>query len=253
MTVTRENLGGLLDQVCHDEPPVHDGVEAVFRRAEAIRRRRLRTVIGAGISAVVLVAALGYVLTTAIVPAPANRRAAAPAATPAPRADPALLAVRAAVDDRLRVVPREPVRGEGWRQYTVLDLRSGRPGGLIEISVYAAPGRLCFPVLADEDACARPERFGDDVEYVRYTDDRDVDWQVHQVIARRLTDGRVVAVTATGERGTGDATAGRPPLTASQTAALASNPGLMAAFGADERCNGPDPACPVLAVPVPVD
>ena len=63
----------------------------------------------------------------------------------------------------------------------------------------------------------------------------------------------MVAVTATGERGTGDAMAGRPPLTASQTASLASNPGLMAAFGADERCNGPDPACPVLTVPVPVD
>jgi hypothetical protein len=253
MKVTRENLGGLLDQVFHDEPPVHDGVEAVFRRAEAIRRRRLRTVIGAGISAVVLVAAVGFALTAAIVPAPAKRSTATPAVTPARHADPALLAVRAAVGDSLRVVPREPARGRGWRQYTVLHRESGRPRGLVEISVYAAPARLCFPVLADQDACARPERSGDDVEYVRYTDDRDVDWQVHQVIARWRPDGRVVAVMATGERGTGDARAGRPPLTASQTARLAANPGLMAAFGAGERCSGRDPACPLLKVPVPVD
>ncbi|HET6531556.1 MAG TPA: hypothetical protein VFH03_13245 [Actinoplanes sp.] len=252
MTITRDDLGELLDRICHDEPPVHDGVEAVFRRAEAIRRRRMWTVVAAGVSAVVLVAAVGYVLATAVVPAPAQRSAAAPAAAPAPRADPALLAVRAAVDDRLRVVPREPSRGAGWRQYTVLDRASGRPHGLVEISVYAAPARFCFPVLADAGACARPERSGD-AEYVRYSDDRDVDWQVHQVIARWRPDGRVVAVLATGERGTGDRTAGRPPLTASQAAALAANPGLRAAFGADERCNGPDPACPLLKVPVRAD
>ncbi|HEU4346503.1 MAG TPA: hypothetical protein VFR35_01820, partial [Actinoplanes sp.] len=242
----------LLEQVFHDEPPAEGGIEAVFRRAEAIRRRRLRTVIAAGISAVILVAAVGYALATAIVPGPARSGAAAPAAAPARHADPALLAVRTAVEGDLRVVPREPVRGDGWRQYTVLDRDSGRPRGLIEVSVYAAPDGLCFPVLADRAACARPEPAGDGVVYVRYAQDRDVDWQVTQAIARRLSDGRVVAVMATGRRGTGDAKAGRPPLTASRAATLASSPGLMAAFGDDERCNGPDPACPLLKVPVPV-
>ena len=158
-----------------------------------------------------------------------------------------------AADNNYRVVPREPSRGEGWRQYTVLGRDSGRPRGLIEVSAYAAADGLCFPVLADPDACARPEHRGDDVEYVRYADDRDVDWQVNQTIARRLSDGRVIAVMATGERGTGDARAGRPPLTGLQTATAAADARLIAAFGADERCNGPDPACPLLNVRVPVD
>ncbi len=255
--MTADTLGDLLDQVLHDEPPIRDGIAAVYRRADAIRRRRLRTVIVAGVSAVLLVAALGYGLTTAIVPGPAERAAAgaavpAPDLTPARPVDPVLAVVRTAVADGLRVVPREPVRGEGWRQYTVLSRQSGRPRGLIEISVYAAPDGLCFPVLADANACARTERAGDDVEYLRYADDRDVDWQVNQAIARRLSDGRVVAVLATGERGTGEARAGRPPLTGPQAATLASDARLMAAFGAEEKCNGPDPACPLLKVPVPV-
>jgi len=118
--------------------------------------------------------------------------------------------------------------------------------------VYAAPDGLCFPVLADPEACARPDRAGDDVEYVRYADDSDVDWQVHEAIARRRSDGRVVAVMATGERGTGDAVAGRPPLSPAQTAALAADPALMAAFHAEESCNGTDPACPVLKVAVTI-
>jgi hypothetical protein len=251
MTATREHhLGDLLEQALRTEPPVSDGVAAVYRRAEAIRRRRAGTVVAVGVAAVVLVAALGYVLTTAILPAPVQRSAAATAA-PAARPDPALLAVRGAVPDTLRVVPREPVRGQGWRQYTVLNRTSGRPRGLVEIAVYRAPGGLCFPVLADPDACALPDRAGNDVEYVRYADDSDVDWQVHQAIARRRSDGRVVAVMATGERGTGDAMAGRPPLTPAQAARLAADPALMAAFGPAESCTGPDPACPVLKVEVP--
>jgi hypothetical protein len=251
MTATRENpLDDLLDDVLRSEPPVGDGVAEVYRRAEAIRRRRIRTVVAAGIVAVVLVTAVGYALATAILPGPVPRSAAATAA-PAARPDPALLAVRGAVGGTLRVAPREPSRGEGWRQYTVLNRKSGRPRGLVEIAVYTAPDGLCFPVLADPDACARPDRAGADVEYVRYTDDSDVDWQVHQAIARRRSDGRVVAVMATGERGTGDARAGRPPLTPAQTAMLAADPGLMAAFGPGESCDGPDPACPVLKVGVP--
>ena len=253
MTVTEEALGDLLERVFHDEPPMRDGIDAVYRRADRIRRRRLRAVVLAGLSAILLVAALGYGLTTAIVPGPAERSTAMagpPHGNPAPHADPVLTVVRAAVAGTLRVVPREPVRGTGWRQYTVLDRKSGRPRGLIEVSAYAAPGTLCFPVLADRDACARTERAGD-VEYVRYADQRDLDWQVIQVIARRLSDGRVVVVLATGERGTGDAAAGRPPLTGRQAAMLASDSRLIAAFGADERCNGPDPACPLLKVPVP--
>jgi len=251
MTVTRENLGDLLEQVFHGEPPVADGVEAVYRRAEAIRRRRLRTVIVVGVLAALMVAATGYALTTGIVPDPVRRGAAARTTGATTLAvDPALAVVRTAVDDGLRVVPREPARGPGWRQYVALSRQSGRPRGLIEISVYAAPDGLCFPVAADDDACARPDRAGEDVQYVRYTDDRDVDWQVTEVIARRLSDGRVVAVMATGERGTGDAEAGRPPLTGRRAATLAADARLMAAFGADESCDGPDPACPLLKVPV---
>ena len=57
---------------------------------------------------------------------------------------------------------------------------------------------------------------------------------------------------ATGARGTATAAAGRPPLTPLQTATLATDTRLMSAFDADEKCNGPDPACPLLKVPVPV-
>jgi hypothetical protein len=251
--MTDKSLAGLLERVFDHEPPIADGVEAVYRRAEAIRRRRLRTVIAAGAAAVLIVAAIGYLLTAAVIPASAERSAAGVTGVTDPPADPALQAVRRAVDKTLRVVPREPARGEGWRQYTVLHRQTGRPRGLIEVSVYAAPDGLCFPVLADRAACARPERAGDHVQYVRYALDRDVDWQVHQAIARRPADGRVVAVMATGERGTGDAAAGRPPLSARQTAMLAADARLMAAFAPGERCNGPDPACPILRVPVPVD
>lgn len=252
MTVIQEQLGETLKQAFHGEPPVADGIEAVYRRAEIIHRRRLRTVISSGVAAVLLVIALGYGLTTAILPGSASRGVASPTAgsPPTPPADPVLAAVRTVIAKDLRVVPREPVRGDGWRQYTVLSRESGHPRGLIEVSAYAAPDGICFPVLADDDACARPDRAGDDVEYVRYADDRDVEWQVNEAIARRSSDGRVVAVQATGERGTTDAEQGRPPLTGPQTARLAADPRLLSAFGAEERCNGPNPACPLLSVPV---
>jgi hypothetical protein len=151
----------------------------------------------------------------------------------------------------LRMVPREPGRGDGWRQYLVLTA-SGRPHGVIEVSAYAAPGGLCFPVLADKSVCARPERASNTIEYVRYTFDRDVDWQVNEVIARRLPDGRTIVVQATGERATGTAAGGRPPLSALLTAKTATDPRLGWAFGSGESCNGPDADCPALKVPVPV-
>jgi hypothetical protein len=148
-------------------------------------------------------------------------------------------------------VPREPSHGAGWRQYLVL-APSGHSHGLIEISVYAAPGRLCFPVLADRSACARPERTAAGVEYARYAFDRDIDWQVNEAIARRGPDGRVVVVQATGERGTGSAQAGRPSLTGQLAANVAADPRMAAAFGVREVCTGPAPACPVLKVAVPI-
>ena len=83
--------------------------------------------------------------------------------------------------------------------------------------------------------------------YARYPDDRDVDWQVNEVIAR-FVDGRVIVVQATGERGTGTAAGGRPPLSALVAARIATDPRVAAGFRArDDRCTT---ACPVLMVPV---
>jgi hypothetical protein len=244
-------LGELLEPVFAGEPPVGDAVAAIFRRAEAARRRRSRWVVAAGIVVVVLVFGLGYGLTTVLLPAPPGPVTTGPVEI-APPSDPVLNVLRPVLSpSRLRIVPREPARGDGWRQYLVLTA-SGRPHGLIEVSVYAAPEGLCFPVLADKGACARPDRASDDVEYVRYSFDQDQDWQVNQAIARRLSDGRVVVVQATGERGTGTATGGRPPLSAVLTAKTAADPRLAAAFGEGESCDGPDPACPILRVPVHV-
>jgi hypothetical protein len=245
-------LGDLLARVFDGEPPVGDGVRAVYRRAERIRRRRVRAVIGAGAAAVVVVAAVGYGLTTAALPGTRTRQITTIAQAAAAPVDPVLDVLRTTGTDEYRVVPREPSRGEGWRQYTVVARGSGRPRGLIEVSTYVAKDGLCFPVLASPGACARAERRGVGVEYVRYADDRDVDWQVNQAIARRLSDGLVIVVMATGERGTGSATLGKAPLTALQTATVAADHRVMAAFAPGERCNGPDPACPVLKVPVPI-
>ena len=247
-------LGDLLARVFDREPPLGDGVEAVYHRAERIRERRVRAVIGAGAGAVVMIAAVGYGLTTAAIPGARTRQIGTSAETaPAGRsADPVLDVLRRAGAAEYRVVPREPSHGPGWRQYTVVSRDGGRPRGIIDISTYVAKGGLCFPVLARKDVCARAER-RDDLEYVRYADDRDVDWQVNQTIARRLSDGRVVVVMATGERGTGSAATGEPPLTGMQTATVAADSRVMTAFGPDERCNGPDAACPVLNVPVPIE
>lgn len=250
-----ERLAGLLAQMFDGEPPVGDAAGAVFRRAGAIRRRRLRQIISAGLAAVIVVGVVGYALTVAVLPTTPKRStnavAPAPSVAPPPAVrDPALTVLSEVVAGKdLRVAPQPPARGDGWRRFSVSGTAGG-PRGLVEISVYAARDGLCFPVRADPDACAKPDRSGG-VDYVRYTDEEDADWQVTQTIARRGSDGRVVVVMATGERGTGDADAGRPPLTARETARVATDPRVIGMFGADERCNGPDPDCPVLRVPLP--
>lgn len=247
-----EAKGGLLAGVLIGEPPVGEGVAAVYRRAEKLRRRRVRRVVAAGLVSAVVVAAFGYALATAVIPTPYLRmQPATPVAGPDPVVDPVLVTLEPVLrDNGLRAVRREPSAGEGWRQYAVADAKSGRPRGLIEVAAYLAPDGLCFPVLREREACARPMG-GGDVEYARYSDDRDVDWQVQEAMARRLSDGRVVAVMATGERGTGRRADGRPPLTAAQVARVAVDVRVMSAFDPDEQCTGPDAACPVLKVPVP--
>jgi hypothetical protein len=235
-----------LEQAFEDEPPLGDAVDAVFRRIERLRKRRIRRVLLAGLLAVALVAAGGYGLTSVLLPAAPRHPAAS---QPSSAAAGPVLAVLSSISD-FRIVPRAPAAGAGWRQYIALD-DAGHPRGLIDVAVYTAPNGLCLPVLADKDACALPEHAAGNVEYARYGFDRDVDWQVNEAIARRLADGRTVAVMATGERGTGDAEAGRPPLTARQTAKAATEPRILDAFGPTESCNDSGPACPVLKVKVP--
>jgi hypothetical protein len=245
-------LGELLEPVFADEPPLGDAVDAVFRRAERLRRRRSRAVFAAGVVVVLLVFLAGYVMTTILLPTEPDHSATIDTTVVVPGPDPVLAILAPALSpSRLRVVARDPGAGAGWRQYLVLNA-NGRPHGLIEVSAYTTPNGLCFPVLADERACARPERALANIDYVRYAFDQDVDWQVNQVIARRLPDGRTIVVQATGERGTGTATGGRPPLSALLAARIATNPRLAVAFGPTESCNSPDAACPVLKVPVPI-
>jgi hypothetical protein len=245
-------LGELLEPVFADEPPLGDAVDAIFRRAEKLRRRRSRAVFAAGAVVVALVFLAGYAMTTVLLPTEPEHPASLPAPVVVPGPDLVLTVIAPVLrPSGLRIVPRGPGLGVGWRQYLVLT-ESGRPHGLVEVSAYAAPGGLCFPVLADPGSCARPEHVSNVVEYVRYTFDEDVDWQVNEVIARRLADGRTIVVQATGERGDGTAMGGRPPLSPLLTDRIATDPRLAAAFGPGESCNGPDTACPVLRVPVPV-
>jgi hypothetical protein len=261
-------LHDLLEHVLDGEPELGDDVDAVFRRADRLVRQRSRLMVaGAGV-AVVGIALGGYLLATSLVSAdgPAAPAAVAPAVVapavrslpaPAPSkivpsavADPVLAVIAPVIDGKgLRIVPRPPERGAGWRQYSVFDA-AGKPRGTVVAAVYATPGELCFPVLADDGVCARTERTDGDVEYLRYDDDQDVEWQVHETIARH--QGRTIAVMATGERDTKEAKNGRPPLTGTQTRRIATTAALAAAFGPGEQCNGPAAgACPVFRVPVP--
>jgi hypothetical protein len=247
-TPSRPGLGERLAPALAGEPPVGDAVDEIFQRADRLRRRRARLVLAAGAGLVAVVVGAGYALTTLMLPA-APRHTPASAAPPRPDHIRELLTATVR-GSHLSVVPREPARGEGWRQYLVLTA-AGRPHGLIEVSVYDAPEGLCFPVRADAAACARPMTAPANVQYVRYAEDRDPDWQVVEVVARHLADGRTVVVQATGERGTGSRTAGRPPLGPAVAVRVATDPRLAAAFDPDESCND-DAACPVLRVPLKV-
>ncbi|AGZ40034.1 hypothetical protein AFR_08725 [Actinoplanes friuliensis DSM 7358] len=247
----------VLQRACEGEPPAGDAVADIAVRAERLRRRRARNVVLAGLAAVVIVILLGYALTTVLLPGPkARSTAAAAVAQPRPSnvLDPVLAVLAPQVDAKgYRIVPREPFSGAGWRQYAVLN-EAGEPRGLVEVAVYDAQSGLCLPVLADPAACALPDRTDTGVEYARYADTDDVDWQVNEVIARRVVDGRTVAVMATGERGTGDAEAGEPPLSTAEAADAATDRRLPDAFGVGERCNTPAPACPIFKIPVrPID
>ncbi|MEV4707975.1 hypothetical protein [Actinoplanes sp. NPDC049316] len=246
-------MTGVLERACAAEPPIGDAVDDIFRRADRLRRRRARSVILAGLAVALIVILLGYALTTVLLPGPKPRSAAAvPVAQPRPSAvlDPVLRVLSGPVDAKGdRIVPRLPASGPGWRQYAVMTAQ-GESRGLIEVAVYDAPAGLCLPVLADPNSCAKPDRTRAGIEYARYSDREDKDWQVNEVIARRVVDGRTVVVQATGERGTGDVERGKPPLTAREAAQVATNPRLPDAFGLGERCNAPAPACPVLRIPV---
>jgi hypothetical protein len=241
-------LGDRLAPALAGEPPIGDAVDEIFRRAERLRRRRARVVLAAGVAVAALTALTGYALTTLSIPA-APAHTAASAAPPRPDRIRELLTATVRASG-LSVVPREPARGAGWRQYLVLGA-DGRPHGLIEASAYTAPEGLCFPVRADKTACARPMIGPANVQYVRYVEDQDPDWQVIEIVARHLAGGRTVVVQATGERGTGSRSAGRPPLSPLVAARVAIDPRLAAAFDPEENCTG-DAACPVLRVPVTI-
>jgi hypothetical protein len=246
-------LTAVLEKACESEPPPGDAVPDINRRADRLRRRRAWRVVLAGLVAVALVVLLGFVLTNVLLPGhKARSTAAVPVPQPRPSAvlDPVLSVLAPPVDAKgYRIVPRPPSAGTGWRQYAVLNA-DGEPRGLVEVAVYDAPAGLCLPVQAEPEACALPDRTRGGIEYARYAETGDVDWQVHEVIARRVVDGRTVAVMATGERGTGSAELGEPPLTTVEVAQAATNRRLPDAFGVGERCNVPAPACPILRVPV---
>jgi hypothetical protein len=256
-------LHDLLEHVLHGEPDLGDDVDAVFRRADRLARRRSRLLVAGAGAAVVVVVVGGYLLTAGLMssPEPATPAArAVPSVTPSAVvatvpsavADPVLAVIAPVIDGKgFRIAPRPPERGAGWRQYSVSDA-AGKPRGTVVVAVYATGDELCFPVLADDDVCARTERTDDDVEYLRYDEDQDVEWQVHETIARHPGADRTIAVMATGERDTKEAKKGRPPLTGAQTRRIATDAALAAAFGPDEQCNGPAAgACPVFRVPVP--
>ncbi|GAA0537222.1 hypothetical protein GCM10010172_18240 [Paractinoplanes ferrugineus] len=254
-------LTRLLEHVLAGEPDLGDEIDAVFRDADRIRRRRTRVLIAAGAGVVATLAVTGLVLTTTLLPSrPAGdqvARQAAPAgsAVPVPSnvADPVLAVLAPAVDDRkMHIYPRPPERGNGWRQYSVTD-SAGRARGTVEIAVYDVAGDMCFPVLAHPNKCARTEWAPAGVEYVRYDDEHDPDWQVNQTIARRITDGRTLAVMATGERGADKPAAGEPGLTGAQIEKIATDQRLFDAFDPAERCSGPSSgACPAFRMPVPL-
>jgi hypothetical protein len=237
----------LVEALPDQEPPVGDAVEDIFRRAEVVRRRRVRALLAAAALAVVGIVAVGYALTALLLPT-APRHAPAEAGNTSAPGDAVRDLIRPVLAaSGLRLVPHEPARGDGWRRYRVL-APNGRSRGVIEISAYPAPNGLCFPVRGHPGVCARPDVAAGGVAYVRYTTNGDVNWQVNEVIAR-FPDGRMIVVQAMGERGTGTGAAGRPPLSALVAARIAADPRIAAGFGDgdEDRCAA---ECPVLRVPV---
>ncbi len=242
------------------EPALGDEVDEVFRRADRLRRRRTRTLLGAAAVAVVTIAAGGYLLATTtllrppdpvVLPVVAAEPSPSVWVRPSRMADPVLTVIAPMIDKKgMHIFPRPPERGTGWRQYSVLD-SDGRPHGTVEVAVYDVPGKLCFPVVAKPGKCARADR-ADGIESRRYDDDKDLDWQVHQTIARRISDGRTVVLMVTGERGTDDAARGRPGLTGAQVEQAATDERMFAAFAGEEGCDRDSAAdCPVFRVLLP--
>jgi hypothetical protein len=251
-------LNDLLQHVLDGEPALGDEVDEIFRRADRLRRRRTHALLGAAAVAVATIAAGGYLLTTTVLRAPDPVALPVVAKTspsvwvrPSGMADPVLTVIAPMIDKkRMHIFPRPPERGTGWRQYSVLD-SDGRPHGTVEVAVYDVPGKLCFPVLADSGSCARADR-ADGVESRRYDDEKDLDWQVHQTIARRISDGRTVVLMVTGERGTDDAARGRPGLTGAQVEQAATDKRMFEAFDGEAGCDRESAAdCPVFRVPLP--
>ncbi|MBM2623010.1 hypothetical protein JIG36_46670 [Actinoplanes sp. LDG1-06] len=256
-------LSQLLEHVLEGEPPLGDEAEAVMRRADTLRRRRTQGILALGAVTAVVIVALGYVLTsTLLAPRPATVKAVpttagivaatpppiASQATPAPRptaADSVLDVIEPLIEDRqLRVVAGSAERGGGWRRYEIAD-SDGRPRGTVEVAVFDVRKKWCFPVEADSDKCARPDR-ADGLEFVRYDDVSDPDRQVRQTIAQRLDDDRTVAVMAAGERDAG-AQRGKPGLTGAQVEQVATDERIFDAFGKRENC---EDGCPDFPTPV---
>jgi hypothetical protein len=254
-------LSDLLQHVLQGEPELGDEVDAVFRRADRLRRLRTRALLGAGAAAVAVIAAAGFLLAVTLLPAstPSVVAIAPPVATPSAAlmpsssADPVLAVIAPLIDEKdMQIFPRARERGDGWRQYSVLD-SDGRARGTVDVAIYHVAQDMCFPVRDAPDSCARTQWAPRGVEFVRYDDEKDADWQVHQTIARRISDGRTLAVMATGERDAG-ASRGKPALSGAQIEKVATGQEMFDAFGADEHCTGPSDAdCPVFKVPVPTD
>ncbi|MCO8274763.1 hypothetical protein M1L60_29620 [Actinoplanes sp. TRM 88003] len=248
-------LNRLLEHVLEGEPELGDEVDAVFRRAAKLRRRRTQAVLLAGAGTAGLIVALGYLLTATLLdPPPATMTTSTAVVTTAPSPPPApaptvtdrvLEVVEPLIEGRqLTVVPASQRRGDGWREYGIAD-DQGRARGTVQVAVFDVRKKWCFPVAAEPDACARADHAGD-LEFVRYDDVSDPDRQVRQTLARRIDGNRVLAVMAAGETDAGTQR-GKPGLTGAQVEQVATDDRVLAAFGKAENC---DDGCPAFATPV---
>jgi hypothetical protein len=232
----------MLEQACANEPPVGNAVNDIFRRAEHLHRKRVTTVLVAALCAVAVLILLGYALTTYLLPTTAKPHppTAAIAAVTQPRPtadlDPALSLLSRPIDAKnLSITPE--AAGPGWRAYAV----KGPQNNHIRLAIYNAPTAVCLPVKADPLACATPDTTPTGMQYARYATEHS-----HEVIARRVVDGRTLALQVTSLTGT-------PLLTLRELATLATNPRLLDAFGLGESCNPPTPPptpCPTFPAPV---